>query len=93
MRISLLGLLVTAWCAGGLEAQSDAPSQSTVLNYDEKDLLTLEVITGPFEVDRRYKSMEGPMQVVTISPLGLHKLGKPLILDTVASALNVCVSW
>ncbi len=84
-----LFLICLALAAGTLAARA-APQ---IINFAPEDLIAAEVITAPFVVKQRYKSMEGPTQMVTITPQGLAVRQEPLKLMLEASEENRNISY
>jgi len=71
-------------------AESPSPSNpaGSHLEKDDKDndLITLEITTAPFEINRKYKSMEGSMQeLIGASIEEIIALGKSIYLQTPSS--------
>lgn len=61
-------------------------SNSTESHFKKDDLIELEITTAPFEVEKKYKSMEGPMQMLSgISIEQILALGKGISLKVPAS--------
>lgn len=67
-------------------AKSSPFSASADSHFKKDDLIELEITTAPFQVDKKYKSMEGPMQILSgVSIEQILALGKSISLKVPAS--------
>jgi cyclophilin family peptidyl-prolyl cis-trans isomerase len=77
------GVLLIALLLPSIVLGSTAPKTS---NIPADKIVRLEIVTAPFLVERKYKSMEGPVQSVFFTAQGIDDKGGKITLRETASA-------